>query len=98
MRVKHGVKLGSLKPQMVIAILAIEDELSGRAVITSGCEDAPGRRPDSLHMSGYALDFRLPTKNIEDLDYLAGHLAELLGSEYDVVLEGDHFHVEYDPE
>lgn len=55
----------------------------------------------SLHSQGLAVDFRLPS-------YFSGfsahhdksirqQLHHLLGSDYDVVLEDDHIHVEYDP-
>ena len=47
----------------------------------------------SLHPVGLALDFELPS----DPRNACADLRAALGSNYDVILEGDHVHVEYDP-
>ena len=63
--------------------------------ITSGNDGKHGER--SLHYKWQALDFRT-------FDWPRGKSAEIvanirrrLGKDYDVVLESDHLHVEYDP-
>jgi hypothetical protein len=48
----------------------------------------------SLHYRGFAVDLRLPTDNKEEI---RAELAASLGAEYDVILEIDHIHIEYDP-
>ena len=52
---------------------------------------------DSLHYKGRAIDLR--TKDVSTLRVIIfiRALRELLGQEYDIVNEGDHIHVEYDP-
>jgi len=71
------------------------------AAVTSGLDGEHGW--DSLHPFGRAVDLRtwkndageqidLPTKQ-----KMARRLQTLLGTDYDVVVEGDHIHVEYDP-
>jgi hypothetical protein len=58
------------------------------------------RHPRSLHYEDRAFDFRLPSRYSgwvsTDLS-MYETLRAALGPDYDVVLEGDHFHVEHDP-
>lgn len=55
----------------------------------------------SLHYYGYAVDLRTWTKDHrqmsrEEKDDLADRLRHVIGTNYDVIVEGDHIHVEYD--
>lgn len=75
---------------------AIYASLGVPFVVTSGTE---GRHSaNSLHYGGNAMDLRR-----RDLDsagktsQAVSALKSQLGSNYDVVLESDHIHVEYDP-
>ena len=49
----------------------------------------------SLHYEGRAFDVR--TRNVTDVFALRDEIQELLGPDYDVILEVDHIHVEHDP-
>ena len=48
----------------------------------------------SLHYEGLAFDIRYPLKEIEGL---IDEIKKELGPDFDVVPEGDHIHLEYDP-
>ena len=52
------------------------------------------RSVGSLHYAGCAVDLRFPPDNAAGLK---AALAEALGGDYDVVLEADHIHVEFQP-
>jgi len=65
------------------------------AVITSGVDGKHAK--NSLHYSGRAFDFRTSNIALGDRIPLAATLSDSLGSEFDVVLENDHIHVEHDP-
>ena len=52
----------------------------------------------SLHERGYAADLRTFTVDAPQHQALLAAIKGQLGSSYDVVLEEDHIHVEYDPE
>ena len=52
--------------------------------------------PGSFHYSNDAYDLRLPTHVIQQLNDLVANLQEAL-PDCDVILEGNHIHVEYDP-
>lgn len=62
---------------------------------TSG-EDSQ-HKPGSLHPSGNAADLRIWHIPKTELQRFTLGLAMVLGSQYDVVLESDHIHIEYDP-
>ena len=49
----------------------------------------------SLHYEGLAFDIRYPQK--VERGVIVAELRAALGSRFDVVAEGDHVHIEYDP-
>ncbi len=95
---KIGVKLRGLTPEMLLAIVVVEGayaDLGYDTIITSACDGRHSR--GSLHYVGLAVDFR--TRHIgSDRLKVTGKIKDRLGLEYDVVLERDHIHVEYQPE
>ena len=104
---KSGVRVGGIRPEMAVALVVIASVYDARAiplVITSGLDGehnaTSARHPRSLHYEGLAWDLRLPSRSTskaqDDADVKAA-LASALGPEFDVVLEGDHLHVEFDP-
>lgn len=102
MRLKSGVKLAGLTPQMVLGCIVINDtyaELGSECTITS-CNDSKHSEA-SLHYKGNAVDCR--TRDFAgDKQQLFKELKEALGPEFDVVFEGlgtdnEHIHVEFDP-
>ena len=48
----------------------------------------------SLHYANNAVDFRLPTKNREEIFQA---ITNSLGKDYDCINHVDHIHIEYDP-
>lgn len=105
LRLKSGVRLQSLKPQMLIALSAVQGvwEAAGAASLTITSADDGTHKGTSLHYRGLALDFR--TKDLPpgiDPRRLAAMVKDCLGQHYDVILEdfegnNEHLHVEYDP-
>ena len=94
--IKHGVDLRGLSPQMAIAY-TIACRCYGQydCVITSANDSKHG--PNSLHYKGQALDLRTRHLNGQGLQAVYHKLKESLGEQFDVVLEADHIHLEYDP-
>ena len=102
-KLKDGASLENVSWRMFWAAIVADGIFrtnGAEAVITSG---ADGKHSDaSKHYaennpSGMveALDFR--TRNIIYPERVANELRQKLGPNYDVVLETDHIHVEYDP-
>lgn len=52
-------------------------------------------KTNSLHYTGKAFDLR--TKDVPDAVAMREVLQQRLGHDFDVILEPDHIHVEYDP-
>jgi hypothetical protein len=64
-------------------------------VVTSLMDGKHSQR--SLHYKGLAVDLRIWNLNAP-VEQVVTALRSALGEDYDVVLESDHIHVEYDPE
>jgi len=94
--IKNGVDLRGLTPQMAIAY-TIACKVYGQyaCVITSGSDGKHG--PNSLHYSGQALDLRTNNLPPQAVQSIVDRLKEALGAQFDVVLESDHIHIEFDP-
>lgn len=96
MLLKLGVDISRLEDPMRRALNQVEAVFKANgeeAIVTSTYEG--NHMPSSLHYRNRAADFRLPPppKSAK----IAGELRLSLGPRFDVVVERDHFHVEYDP-
>lgn len=63
--------------------------------VTSGYDGS--HRAQSLHYAGLAEDYRTRDVAPAHLPAMVDSVRSILGSDYDVVLEPDHLHVEFDP-
>ena len=95
MLVKAGVDISRLRPKIrkrlpgIAAIVWSED--SEEMVVTSTYEGSHSE--GSLHYANLAIDIR--RKDLTAKAY--NKIKHWLGEDYDVVLEADHIHIEYDP-
>ena len=97
--IKPGVSLKKLTPQMAVAYTIasfIYQEKAGvPCVITAGSDGTHG--PHSLHYEGNALDLRTKHLRPDQIHPIQVALVMALSDEFDVVLEDDHIHIEYQP-
>lgn len=95
--IKKGVKLHPATVWSVAMpiIFQIYTDFGVTPVITSGMDGK--HMPGSLHFGGLAFDFRTRHVGAAELPQLVAQITEALGDEFDVVLESDHLHVEFDP-
>ena len=96
MEIKRGVRARGMSPEILLAIVIAEgiwESLGSELVITSLTDGRHG--VGSYHHTGDAVDLRLPRSRAPEA---ANKLSHKLGEGYDVVLEGNHIHVEYDPD
>lgn len=101
---KDGVTVGGVKPEAVLAMMVVAgvyQNMGHKHTITSVTDGK--HKTGSLHYSGFAFDNRtwaddsgtqLPDA---DKEKLAQAIRKALGSEFDVVVEKTHIHVEFDP-
>ena len=68
----------------------------GEFVVTSAKDGKHSAR--SLHYAGLAVDIRIwALKKDTDKARCISELKAALGTDYDVILESDHIHIEHDP-
>jgi hypothetical protein len=95
---KSGVALYGLQPEMLYAIdicTRIFASHNKSLVITSAKD---GRHANfSLHYKGFAIDIRIWDIKHEIVAYCQ-EIGRELGKNYQVINEGDHIHIEYDPQ
>ncbi|MCI0349105.1 MAG: hypothetical protein L0Z53_06730 [Acidobacteriales bacterium] len=92
---KQGVRVLGIRPELLLALMVAESiyrDRGTRLVVTSLIDGA--HSVGSLHYAGAAADLRLPPDNAPAVVTL---LKEALGADYDVVLEADHIHLEFQP-
>lgn len=104
MKLKSGVRLTDLSPQMVLAASVIEavfHSFGVECVITSANDSKHSEH--SLHYKGRALDFRTKYEALNGREEeLRDAVKNSLGPDFDVVIESvgsdnEHLHCEYDP-
>jgi uncharacterized protein YcbK (DUF882 family) len=98
MKLKRGVIINNIKTEIVYAIY-VADKIYAKhgyeLTITSALDGKHSKK--SLHYEGLAIDFRTRDIIKSHLQQIIGQLEFELGNNYDVVLEIDHLHVEFDP-
>ena len=96
---KKGVKVFGIRPELAAALTVIascySDYNNTECVVTSITDGQHGSH--SHHYKGYACDLRI--KNVPEGMHqrLRDHIANSLGDEFQVILESNHIHVEFDP-
>jgi len=96
LKVKPGVQPRLIDLMVGLANVAAELEDPPEIWITSGIDGMHAL--NSLHYALRAIDVRIrnfPTRSA--IDAFAQSLREELGAAYDVLIEKDHIHVEFDP-
>lgn len=111
MEIKKGASLEGVQPEAKHAIEVVDKIYianGANLVITSGTEGHNGdgiHKMDSLHYTGYAFDCRIwvfknamhGQTDMKKVNAVAKQIREALGRDYDVIVETNHIHVEYDP-
>ena len=96
--IKAGASIRGIRSEMLLALQIVEGVYAQHQIPLVITEGTGGTHSEgSLHYVGLALDLR--SSNVSD-NLKAGivsELKQLLGAEFDFVVEGDHFHVEFQP-
>lgn len=100
MKLKTGVDPVALAPQLLLALYVADGiwrELGEELVVTSLNDSKHSHT--SLHYAGMAADLRTRYFSPAQVNNAAARLREALGTNpsYDVVVESDHIHLEYQP-
>lgn len=95
--IKSGVRTLGIRPEIVLALAEVRESYASHGqlkdfVITSVVEGAHKRA--SLHYTGAAADLRRPVLRADEI---VADAKGRLGDDFDIVLEGDHLHLEWQP-
>jgi len=105
MKLKHNVTLLGIKNELLFGLVicdTIYQTIVGHGVTITSITDSLHSNT-SLHYSGYAADLRTRDDDLsiqwsDNLKYrLIKALRGALTTDYDIILEDDHIHVEYQP-
>lgn len=98
-RFKDGVSVDGIKKETIalIVILNTYFELRiGKELVITSCTDGKHMK-NSKHYSGYAIDIRIRHLSVCEMNNLLAWFKSHHDREFDMVVEKDHIHVEYDP-
>lgn len=98
--VKNGVETtlepsAEIKKAMQVADI-VSREITGKQVTVTSVLDGK-HKPGSRHYSGNAFDLRTFIYSKDQVKKLVQELKKQLGTDYDIVDETDHLHIEFDP-
>ena len=98
MQLKTNVRLADLKPQCVLAIIVANDvyKLFDKELVVTSIDDSV-HHAGSLHPSGFAFDLRSSYFTSQQIQFVLAALKASLTTDFDIIFETDHFHIEYDP-
>ena len=99
MNFKKGVKINGIRAEIVIALMIAQETVRTynvhyRLTVTSVTDGQHGN--GSLHYVGAAADLRINDMMFDVNNYVES-LKIALKENYDVILEKDHIHIEYQP-
>lgn len=96
---KDGVSVDGIKKETIAIIGFLNclfEFIIGKPLVITSCTDGKHMK-GSKHYSGYAIDIRTRHLLPREIDQVISCFKQWHAKEYDIVLEKDHIHVEYDP-
>lgn len=99
LKLKEGVRLTDFCPQMVLATMvamAVYEECGATEFVITSANDGK-HMVGSFHYGGKAADWRIWVLAHSMRQKARDKIAHRLGKDFDVILESDHIHCEYDP-
>lgn len=98
MKVKPGAKVKGLRAEIVQGVKKLEPLFRDHGAVLTITSGTDGKHMvGSKHYIGQAVDIRSRGFALPVLVEILGAGRDLLGKDYDFILEADHFHLEYDP-
>ena len=95
---KDGVSVVGIKKEIIsiIGFLSYVFYSMEKPLVITSCTDGKHMK-GSKHYSGYAIDIRIRHLTQKETDSFIWRFKFWYEKDYDIVLEKDHIHVEYDP-
>lgn len=98
MTTKPGVSVAGLQPEALFGLMIVREvfrEHNCEMTVTSVTDGT--HSAGSLHYVGHAFDLRSYSIPQTKVDTIIARCRERLPESFDVVLEGDHIHIEHQP-
>ncbi|MFQ5535750.1 MAG: hypothetical protein ACE5EM_13175 [Sphingomonadales bacterium] len=99
LKIKPGVRIAGVRAELALAAAVADSVFAAHGldcVITSAVEGRHGR--GSFHFNGLAMDLRRRDANeANNTEAIDSDLKDALGQDFDVVLERNHWHIEFQP-
>lgn len=98
MRLKAGVRVAGIKPELLIGLLVAETMYNqyGVDLVVTSVSDGKHKQ-GSKHYVGMGADLRTSHLKPGEAEQIVAGLKAELDADFDIVLESDHVHLEYDP-
>jgi hypothetical protein len=95
---KAGVRITGMRPEILLAAVAAERvyEEAGHDFTITACVNGK-HSVGSLHYAGGAIDVRTRDIPPADVQKMLASIKSCLGGDFDVLLEVDHIHIEFQP-
>lgn len=95
---KPGVRITGLRPEILLAVVAAERAYAEAGLDTMVTSCIEGKHSSgSFHYAGAAADLRTNHVPADKLQTLVEKIRVALGGDFDVILEADHLHIEFQP-
>lgn len=98
MILKKGVKIHGIGSEMMLGLIIANDiykEFGYEMVVTSVVDGNHSKT--SLHYTGNGTDLRTRNLKPTDREPIRQKIDDATGPDFDVILEDDHIHMEYQP-
>ena len=95
---KSDVRITGMRPEILLAAVAAMRvyETAGHDFMITACVDGK-HMTGSLHYAGAAIDVRTRDIAPAEVQKLIAQIKACLGCDFDVLLEVDHIHIEFQP-
>ena len=98
MKIKEGVSVLGLKPEMLVALMVAKEvinQYTSEGMVITSCVEGKHSKKTSKHYVGYGVDLRSRDVAEVNREHVAKEIAASLGDEFYVAFEKDHFHISY---
>lgn len=96
--IKPGVDISGVSAEIALIIPIVQNifEFHGSPMVITSVLDGD-HSLTSLHYIGHAIDFRTRTLATTSQKALTQDISDALGPQFDVILESNHLHIEFQP-